>query len=190
MSEAQPMLAAGVEAILMVAERAVSAREIAVALEADERAVEATLRALADEYAGAAGARPRGFVLREIATGWRLFSAPAWSDAVGRFVVGTHPAKLSAAALETLAIVAYRQPVTRAQIANVRGVSVDGVVRTLLTHDLIEEAGALPTGAITYRTTEAFVEKMGLASLDDLPALAPYLPGDDELDALNAQVEG
>lgn len=189
MNSYDPLLGAGVEAVLMVADRAVSADELAEALEATPAEVRHTLEALAAEYTGESGHRRRGFVLREIATGWRLFSAPQWAPQVGRFVVGGHAARLSGPALETLAIIAYRQPATRAQVANIRGVSVDGVIRTLLTHDLIEEAGQLPTGAITYRTTPTFLEKMGLSSLDELAPLAPYLPTADQLDAIDAEVE-
>ncbi|MDU0967834.1 MAG: SMC-Scp complex subunit ScpB [Actinomycetaceae bacterium] len=180
----------GIEAILMVTDRAVNERELADAVGVTPGVIHDCLVALADEYAGKTGGRTRGFQLRRIATGWRIFSAPQWAPQVGRFVIGGHPARLSQAALETLAIIAYKQPVTRSQVGAVRGVSVDGVIRTLLNHDLIAEAGQLPSGAITYRTTDTFLEKMGLASLDDLVPLAPYLPPSDQLDVINAEMEG
>lgn len=178
------------EAILLVSGRAVTEDELGAALALTEREVSDLLGTLAAQYAGEGGGRRHGFCLRRGATGWRLYADPLYDEAVGRFIVGSHPAKLTPAALETLAIVAYRQPVTRAQIASIRGVSVDGVVRTLLAHDLIEEAGQTPTGALTYRTTPTFMEKMGLSDLDELPPLAPYLPTNDQLEAIDSEVEG
>ena len=114
--------------------------------------------------------------------GWRFYTAAACAPHVERFVLAGQTAKLSQAALETLAIIAYQQPVTRGRMAAVRGVNVDGVVRTLLTRKLIEEAGPdIEGGALTYRTTDHFLERMGLRDLTELPPLAPLLPGDDEL---------
>ncbi|MGO1173934.1 MAG: SMC-Scp complex subunit ScpB, partial [Actinomycetaceae bacterium] len=108
-------------------------------------------------------------------------SSPAVADVVGRFVVDGQTARLTQASLETLAVIAYRQPVTRGRVASVRGVNVDGVVRTLLARGLVEEAGQDGEGgAMTFRTTTTFLERMGLGSLDELPPLAPYLP---DLDA-------
>lgn len=179
-----------IEAILFVASRAVPACEIAGVLGVDTGEVSDALTALQAEYAGRGGGRARGFTLRKVAQGWRLFTSEDFRGEVESFIVGGHPTRLSPAALETLAIVAYRQPVTRGQIAAVRGVNVDGVVRTLLGHDLIAEAGSTPTGAITYETTPTFLDKMGLRSLDDLPALAPYLPDEAELEALDAEASG
>lgn len=166
----------------MVVEEPVSEVRIATAMRLPVRAVRDLLEALVADYAGA----DRGFELRAVAGGWRLYSRADLAPVVQRFVLDGQTAKLSAAALETLAVIAYRQPVSRARIAAVRGVSVDGVVRTLTTRGLIEEAGVdEQSGAILYQTTLTFLERMGLSSLDDLPALAPYLPDADVLDELS-----
>jgi segregation and condensation protein B len=175
---AEPSPAAVLEAVLMVAEEPVPAAELAERLERDEDEVVETLVALATEYAEAG----RGFALREVGGGWRFYTAAACAPHVERFVLAGQTARLSQAALETLAIVAYQQPVTRGRIAAVRGVNVDGVVRTLVTRRLIEEAGPdADGGALTYRTTDYFLERMGLRDLSELPPLAPLLPADDEL---------
>ena len=181
-------LRAPLEAILMVASEPVSARELAHALEVDAGAVEESLADLAAEYRGERGGPTRGFELREVAGGWRIYSARAYADVVGRFVVGSAHARLSQAALETLAVIAYRQPVSRARIARIRGVNVDGVVRTLVARGLVEETGATPSGARLYGTTGEFLEKMGMTSLSDLVPLAPYLPHADALDELEEEL--
>jgi segregation and condensation protein B len=140
--------------------------------------VEAALQALADEYTAAG----RGFELRQVAGGWRLYTRAECAPWVERFVLDGQSARLTQAALETLAVIAYRQPVTRARISAVRGVNVDGVVRTLLARGLVAEAGQDPDSAGTlYRTTPLLLEKLGLSSLEDLPALAPLLPELSEL---------
>ena len=127
----------------------------------------------------------RGFELREAGGGWRIYSAAAYADVVGRFVVDGQQARLTQAALETLAVVAYRQPVTRGQVSAVRGVNVDSVVRTLTSRGLVAEVGTDPsTGAVLYGTTGYFLERMGLTSLDELPPLAPYLPEFDALEGV------
>ena len=136
-----------IEAILMVASEPVAARDLADVLEESVEDIEAELRALASEYLGEGQRRPRGFELREVAGGWRIYSARAFADVVGRFVVGSSHARLSQAALETLAVIAYRQPISRARICRIRGVNVDGVVRTLLSRGLVEETGLTPSGA-------------------------------------------
>ncbi len=183
------------EAVLMVTDRPVTAGELSQALEVDPRLVEAALGALARDYRGdptgveGLAGRPHGFELRHVAGGWRLYSAPGWADVVGRFVVGAESSRLSQAALETLAVVAYRQPVTRSRISQVRGVNVEAVVRTLVTRGLIEEVGETDSGARLYGTTTAFLERMGFDSLDDLAPLAPYLPASDQLDALAHDLE-
>lgn len=175
--------AAAIEAILAVVDEPVPTRRLAQALELPEPRVEELLRALAAEYRGEGGQRPRGYELRAVDGAWRLYSAPAFGDVVGAFVLDGQTARLTRAALETLAIIAYRQPVSRGRIAAIRGVNVDGVVRTLLTRGLIEEASRDGAGGATlYRTTTYFLERMGLSSLDELPPLAPYLPELDELD--------
>ncbi|MFC7580456.1 SMC-Scp complex subunit ScpB [Schaalia naturae] len=182
-------LFAPLEAVLMVTDRPVPARELAEALGVDTELVEEALGALTREYRGEPSGRARGFELRSVAGGWRLYSAPAWADVVGRFVVGSDSSRLSQAALETLAVVAYRQPVTRSRISHVRGVNVDAVVRTLVNRGLIEEVGETESGARLYGTTVAFLERMGFDSLDDLVPLAPYLPASDQLDDLAHDLE-
>jgi segregation and condensation protein B len=119
----------------------------------------------------------RGFELRQVAGGWRLYTRPDCAPYVERFVLDGQQTRLTQAALETLAVIAYRQPVTRARIGAVRGVNVDGVVRTLVARGLVTEAGADPESAGTlYRTTGLLLEKLGLQSLEELPSLAPLLP--------------
>nr|WP_103064457.1 SMC-Scp complex subunit ScpB [Actinomyces qiguomingii] len=189
-----------VEAVLVVADEPVTAAALAAALGSHEDDMEALLESLAAEYAGESGGgdggpekdttavRARGFVLRRAAGGWRLASAPRFSEIVERFVIGGATARLSQAALETLAVIAYRQPVTRGRVAAVRGVNVDGVVRTLHARGLIEEAGTESSGAILYRTTAEFLEYLGLNSLEDLPALAPYLPDASTLGDIEEEI--
>lgn len=176
------------EAILMVVAEPVSAGALAKTLDLDEELVDRALHALADSYRGTGPFRRTGFELRESAGGWRIYSARRWADLVGRFIVGTAQSRLSQAALETLAIVAYRQPISRSRISHIRGVNVDAVVRTLVTRGLIEEIDRAETGAILYGTTVEFLEKMGLTSLDELVPLAPYLPTGEELDELEEQL--
>jgi len=171
---------AAIEAVLMVVDDPVSSTDLATAIEVPESEVMAALSELRDDYADPA--RPRGFELREVDGGWRVYSSPKYADVVGRFIVEGQSARLSQAALETLAIVAYRQPITRGQISQIRGVSVDTVVKTLLSRGLITEVGEI-AGAAQYGTTVSFLERMGLSSLDELPALAPYLPDLVDLDA-------
>jgi len=143
--------------------------------------VAARLGELAREYADA----ERGFALREVAGGWRFYTSATCSGMVERWVLDGQQAKLTQAALETLAVIAYRQPVSRARISAVRGVNVDGVLRTLQSRGLIEEAGTDPASqAILFRTTPYFLERLGIASLDDLPDLAEHLPDLAELDAV------
>lgn len=177
---------AALEAVLMVIDQPVPAIDLAVALELSVADVEALLADLDADYRGLAGGRRRGFELREVAGGWRIYSAPEHSDVVARFVQGGQTARLTQAALETLAVIAYRQPVTRGQVSAVRGVNVDGVVRTLLARDLIAEVGTdSTTGALLYGTTGYFLERMGFTTVDDLPALAPYLPEIDALEGID-----
>lgn|SRR5512135_1336124 len=177
--DALPPLRAALEAVLLVVDEPVSEVLLAQVVERPREEVGATLAALAAEYAE----QGRGFELRSVADGWRLYTRPDCAPYVERFVLDGQSARLTAAALETLAVIAYRQPVTRARIAAVRGVSVDGVVRTLLARGLIEEAGTDPeTSGTLYRTTRYFLERLGVASLDDLPPLAPLLPDAVDVD--------
>jgi segregation and condensation protein B len=166
-------LSAAIEAVLMVIDEPVSTTDIATAVEVPEPDVLQALAALRDEYSDPK--HPRGFELREVDGRWRIYSAPQYADVVGRFIIEGQSARLSQAALETLAVIAYRQPVTRGQVSQIRGVSVDTVVKTLLARGLITEVGEIG-GAVQYGTTTEFMERMGLRSLDELPPLAPYLP--------------
>ena len=168
-----------VEAVLLVADEPVGTRVLAQVVEAGEPEVAQVLAGLVQEYDDA----DRGFELRQVGGGWRLYTRASSADAVERFVRDGQQARLTQAALETLAVVAYRQPVTRARISAIRGVNVDGVVRTLLARGLLVEAGTeAGSAATTYRTTPLLLEKLGLDSLAELPSLAPLLPEVDDLE--------
>ncbi|HLZ36267.1 MAG TPA: SMC-Scp complex subunit ScpB [Mycobacteriales bacterium] len=184
MSELPPApLRAQLEAVLLVADQPVPEATLAAVVQRPPDEVARTLAGLAEEYA----AQGRGFELRSVAGGWRLYTHPACAEVVERFVVDGQQARLTQAALETLAVVAYRQPVTRGRIAAVRGVNCDGVVRTLVARGLVEETGNDPeTGAALYRTTGYFLERLGISTLDELPDLAPFLPDIATLDGEDA----
>jgi len=172
-----PGLRAALEAIMLVADEPVAEVLLAQVLERPRGEVTATLRELSAEYT----ADGRGFDLREVAGGWRLYTREDCAALVERFIRDGQEVRLTQAALETLAVVAYRQPVSRARVSAVRGVNCDGVMRTLTLRGLVEEAGTDPeTSAILYRTTGYFLERMGLPSIEDLPDLAPFLPDDFE----------
>lgn len=179
-----PGLRASIEAILLVADEPVPAVVLAQVLERPTGEVSALLRELAAEYT----ADGRGFDLREIAGGWRFYTREEHAPLVERFISEGQEVRLTQAALETLAVVAYRQPVSRARVSAVRGVNCDGVMRTLTLRGLVEDAGTDPeTGAILYRTTGYFLERLGLASLDELPDLAPFLPENiDDIETIEA----
>lgn len=181
--EAQ-LLFAPVEAILMVVDQPVTSEELGRVLNLSPEDMESVLHMLAAEYSGAQGGRDHGFELRRFGGGWRIYSSARWESLVSQFIVGTGQSKLSQAALETLAVIAYRQPISRARISQIRGVNVDAVVRTLLARELVEEVGQSSSGARLYGTTAVFLERMGMNSLDELAPLAPYLPASDELDEL------
>jgi segregation and condensation protein B len=171
--EAEPELRASLEAILLVADEPVPAVVLAQVLERPQAEIVSGLQQLVAAY----DEELRGFDLREVAGGWRFYTREEYAPLVERFVRDGQEVRLTQAALETLAVVAYRQPVSRARVSAVRGVNCDGVMRTLVLRGLTEEAGTDPeTGAILYRTTGYFLERLGLASLDDLPDLAPFLP--------------
>ncbi|MDO5729696.1 MAG: SMC-Scp complex subunit ScpB [Actinomycetaceae bacterium] len=175
----------GLEAILMVVDSPASAVDLATALEVPVQRVDDALQALRREYEE----QCRGFELRNVADGWRFYSAPQFDGVVKQFIVGNHTQKLSQAALETLAVVAYRQPVTRAKVSAIRGVNVDSVIRNLVLRGLIEDAGETASGATLFRTTSEFLERMGLTSLDELAPLAPYLPAHEEIHELSLTLE-
>ena len=171
-----PDLRTALEAILMVVDEPVGEVLLAQVTERPTEQVLEALRDLARDYDEAG----RGFELRQVAGGWRYYTRPSCAAYVERFVLDGQQARLTQAALETLAVVAYRQPVSRARVSAVRGVNVDGVIRTLVARGLVEEAGREDGtgegGAILYRTTSYFLERLGLNNLDDLPELAPFLP--------------
>jgi segregation and condensation protein B len=174
------------EAILLVADEPVPAATLAELVGARLTQVESMLIDLAGEYAG----QGHGFVLRAVAGGWRLYTHPATRDVVEAYLRTGQQSRLTRAALETLAVIAYRQPVTRHQVAAVRGVNVDGVFRTLASRGLIHEVGHEegPGQAALYGTTPAFLEQLGLNSLDQLPPIKDYLPEGVDLMELMEQM--
>jgi segregation and condensation protein B len=161
------------EAVLMICEEPVSVDDLGAGLRVPVPAVQSALEALATDYE----AQGRGFSLRHVGLGWRYYSHPDCAAAVAQFLLVGQSGRLSPAALETLAVIAYRQPVSRSRIAAIRGVNVDSVVRTLAARGLIEEAATdEATQAVLYATTPSFLEKLGIRSLEELPPLAPLLP--------------
>jgi segregation and condensation protein B len=173
-------VAGALEALLLLAADPVTEFELAQAVGVPESVVAETLVELVAFYEETG----RGFELRQVAGGWRYYTREEHADLIIRYVTEGQQSKLSQAALETLAVVAYTQPISRGRVSAVRGVNVDGVMRTLLARGLIEEAGHDPeSGALLFATTNYFLERMGLQSLDDLPPLAPQLPEVEELEA-------
>ena len=167
------------EALLMVADEPLDEIALATATGYPTEEVVLALQGLATEYTE----QGRGFELRNVGGGWRYYTREEYAAVVEGFVLDGQQARMSQAALETLAVVAYKQPVSRARVSAIRGVNVDGVMRTLLTRGLVEEAGQdHETGANLYRTTGYFLERIGVTSLDELPELAPYLPDMDDLE--------
>jgi segregation and condensation protein B len=179
MSEVE--LQRSLEAILMVVDEPVSELVLAQIIEVPTEEIVSGLAALAAKYE----VEQRGFELRQVSGGWRYYSHPEMSGLVEKFVLDGQQAKLTQAALETLAVIAYRQPVSRARVSAIRGVNVEAVMKTLVNRGLVEEAGIEgESGAVLYQTTSFFLEKLGLNSITDLPALAPFLPDIDGLDEL------
>jgi segregation and condensation protein B len=175
------------EALLMVADQPLDDATLASAVGHPVAEVSAALTELAGDYDD----QGRGFELRQVAGGWRYYTRDEYAPVVEAFVLDGQQARLTQAALETLAVVAYKQPVSRARVSAIRGVNVDGVMRTLVTRGLVEEAGEdHSTGAHLYRTTSYFLERIGVTSLDDLPELAPYLPDLDDLDEIEEGMGG
>jgi segregation and condensation protein B len=176
-------LRGALEAILLVVDQPVTEITLAQVLDLPTDRIRGGLAELAAEYSE----HRRGFELRQAAGGWRLYTRGDYAAYVERFVLDGQQARLTQAALETLAVIAYKQPVTRSRISAIRGVNCDGVVRTLLSRGLIEDCGSEPdSGAFLYRTTTLFLEKLGINSVDELPPLAPFLP-DDVDEIANAQ---
>ncbi|GAA1671228.1 SMC-Scp complex subunit ScpB [Microbacterium lacus] len=166
------------EAILLIVEEPQSLVALATAVGAPVPAVRQAVEALVADYDGLAGGPRRGFELREVGGGWRLYVRAEHDELVSEFVNTQAPSRLSQAALETLAVIAYKQPVTRGQVASIRAVNVDSVVRTLLARGLIAEAFTdAETGAIHYATTDALLINLGINSLDELPHISPLLDG-------------
>ncbi|SNT60151.1 segregation and condensation protein B [Asanoa hainanensis] len=168
-------LRGALEAIMLVVDEPVQEIVLAQVLELPTERVQAALESISAGYTSAG----HGFELRRAAGGWRLYTRPQYAAYVEKFVLDGQSVRLTQAALETLAVIAYKQPVTRGRISAIRGVNCDGVVRTLTARGLVEEAGTEPeTGAYLYRTTTLFLEKLGLDTVDQLPDLAPFLPDD------------
>ncbi|NBU57827.1 MAG: SMC-Scp complex subunit ScpB [Actinobacteria bacterium] len=172
-------LGRSIEAILMVVDEPVTELTLASVLGVTVDRVVESLQALLPTYEN------RGFTLKAINGGWRFYSHPDSSAVVEKFVLDGQQNRLTQAALETLAVIAYRQPVSRARVSAIRGVNVEAVMKTLITRGLVEEYGVEnETGAILYKTTSYFLERLGLNALTDLPALAPHLPDIDGLDEI------
>lgn len=174
------------EALLLVIDTPVTADALAAATEQSVYRVAAKLQLMADELTG----RDSGIDLRHTSEGWRMYTRARFAPYVEKLLLDGARTKLTRAALETLAVVAYRQPVTRARVSAVRGVNVDAVMRTLLARGLITEVGTdADTGAVTFATTELFLERLGLTSLSELPDIAPLLPDVDTIDDLSESLD-
>lgn len=172
------------EAILMIVEEPQSLVALAAAVGEPVPAVRQAIEGLVADYDGETGGPRRGFELREVGGGWRMYVREDYDDLVSEFVNTQAPSRLSQAALETLAVIAYKQPVSRGQVASVRAVNVDSVVRTLLARGLVTEVGSDPeTGAILYGTTDALLVNLGINSLDELPPISPLLDDVDDVGA-------
>lgn len=171
-------LRSAVEAILMITDAPLSIINLATALESPVNEVRDAISSLVADYDGVDGSTPRGFELREVGGGWRIYVRADYDWAIKSFVANENPTKLSQAALETLAVIAYKQPISRGQVASIRAVNVDSVVRTLHSRGLIVELYTdSETGAIHYGTAPLLLEVLGINSLDELPLISPYLPG-------------
>lgn len=175
-----PSLSAAVEALLLIADEPMSAEDLGVALQRPADEITETVEALQSHYATTG----RGFTIRRESGGWRFVTATDCSELVSRYIKDGQSARLSQAALETLAVVAYRQPVSRTRVSAIRAVNVDGVMKTLVTRGLVTEVGHdAESGAVLYATTEYFLQRLGISSLDELPPVADYLPDLSDLDS-------
>ena len=182
-----PSLRAAVEALLLLADEPMSIMTLAEATRTPVDDVATIVHELAAEYTD----QGRGFDLREVAGGWRFYTRAECSPLIERWVLDGQQARLTQASLETLAVIAYQQPVSRGKVSAVRGVNVDGVIKTLLTRGLIEEAGHDgESGSILYRTTSYFLERLGISSLDELPPLAEHLPDLGDLEEVMDSIGG
>lgn len=172
-------LGRSIEAILMVVDEPVNEITLASVLEVTVEQINLALERLTSSY------EDRGFTLKSINGGWRFYSDPEFSASVEKFVLDGQQNRLTQAALETLAVIAYRQPISRARVSAIRGVNVEAVMKTLITRGLVEEYGVEnETGAILYKTTSYFLERLALNRIEDLPPLAPHLPDIDSLDEI------
>jgi segregation and condensation protein B len=177
-TEAEPVpdIERALEAILMIADEPQSVVSLATALRQPVKAVHAALDRLVADFDGIGGGVRRGFELREVGGGWRIYVRDEYDTVVTDFVASENPSKLSQAALETLAVIAYKQPITRGAIASIRAVNVDSVVRTLAGRGLITELFTdSETGAINYGTTDVMLQQLGINSIDELPPISPLL---------------
>jgi len=182
-----PSLRAAVEALLLLADEPMSIMTLAEATRTPVDDVATIVHELAAEYTD----QGRGFDLREVAGGWRFYTRAECSPLIERWVLDGQQARLTQASLETLAVIAYQQPVSRGKVSAVRGVNVDGVIKTLLTRGLIEEAGHDgESGSILYRTTSYFLERLGISSLEELPPLAEHLPDLGDLEEVMDSIGG
>lgn len=180
---------AAIEAIIMVASEPVALETLAQTIALSEHEVSIMIAHIQQDYRGYKAGRERGFELQELGGGWRIYSNSKYADIVSKFIVEGQSAKLTTAALETLAVIAYRGPVSRGKISAIRGVSSDSVIRTLITRGIIAQSGNDPdSGAILYVTTSYFLEKIGLKSLSDIPDLAPYIPNNDLIDEIEQEL--
>jgi len=180
-----PEVERSIEAILMVVDEPLSEEVLAQIIETPTDQILESLHNLQNRYENDF----RGFQLRQVSGGWRFYSHPDLAPLVEKFVLDGQQAKLTQAALETLAVIAYRQPISRARVSAIRGVNVEAVMKTLVTRGLVEESGVEhETGAILYSTTSFFLERLGLNAVSDLPALAPFLPDIDGLDEVIASL--
>ncbi|MFT4043202.1 MAG: SMC-Scp complex subunit ScpB [Gordonia sp. (in: high G+C Gram-positive bacteria)] len=178
-------LRSALEAVLLVVDTPVNTGELASAVGVDRRRVDALIQQMSAELTESGS----GIDLRYAGDGWRYYTRAEYAPYVERLLLDGARSKLTRAALETLAVIAYRQPVSRARVSAIRGVNVDGVIRTLVARGLIRETGVEPhTNATTYATTEMFLERLGLASLSELPDLAPLLPDVDVIDSLDEEI--
>lgn len=181
----QADLFAQIEAILIVSDEPVTIQQIVKATTATPEEIDATIKAIQADYDGHQDGRIRGFQLRHVAGGWRIYTRPEHADTITTFMVQGATQKLSQAGLEALAVIAYLQPATRSKVTQIRGVNSDSVIRTLLARGLVIEDGVEElTGAVRYRTTNYFLELLGLNSIEELPKISPLLPGMDEASRL------
>jgi segregation and condensation protein B len=176
-----PSVRSAVEALLILQDDGVTTLELAQHIGRPDVEIQATLSELQQEYL----TEQRGFEIREVNGRWRFYSSSICSELIERYVKDGQNARLTQASLETLSVIAYRQPTTRARVAAIRGVNVDGVIRTLMARGLVQESGTEQgSGALLIHTTDLFLERMGITSLDDLPSIEQFLPDIAAIEAL------